>query len=70
MKQSRNVPSAEYFREQAVRCRRLAASITDYAAITALNQLAIEFELQAETCAEGSSPKPFFDPRRSPPHGE
>jgi hypothetical protein len=70
MKQSPNVPSVEYFREQAARCRRLAASITDYAAITALNQLAVEFELQAETCEEGSSPKTFFGPRRSPPHEE
>jgi hypothetical protein len=43
---------ATYWREQATRCRRLAASITDEVSIAALQALADEFEAKAAKVGE------------------
>jgi hypothetical protein len=38
---------AAYLREQATKCRRIAAALTDEGAVAALRKMADEYELQA-----------------------
>ena len=46
------MPDPEFFKQQAARCRRLAAGISDRSAIAALLELAEEFERRADSFVE------------------
>ena len=64
--------SAEYFREKAARCRRLAASITDKPAEASLLAMALEFDtravaMDAEAAADRAEPA---EPSESHTNGE
>ena len=46
------MPDPEFFKQQAARCRRLAAGISDRAAMIALWELADEFERRTDNFVE------------------
>jgi hypothetical protein len=50
------VISAKYLRQQAWRCRSLAASTTDTRAAGILRQMAIEYEAEAKRIEETEAP--------------